>query len=159
MTSKIKTLTALSAGLLAAVSMNAQVETFDLSAQRSESQIVNPVPGEKLDQKGLVINPVPHQISVDENSSLLLENGFQIKDRKKAFSDDLGFLPLAEEGYVLDIDYGAKKAVKRGVREISGAYELTIGKKVVSIYGDDEKGAFYGIQKLRQILESERAAA
>ena len=126
MTSKIKTLTALSAGLLAAVSMNAQVETFDLSAQRSESQIVNPVPGKKLDHKGLVINPVPHEISVDENSSLLLENGFQIKDRKKAFSDDLGFLPLEEEGYVLDIDYGAKKAVKRGVRNISGAYELTI---------------------------------
>ena len=159
MTSKIKTLTALSAGLLAAVSMNAQVETFDLSAQRSESQIVNPVPGEKLDHEGLVINPVPHEISVDENSSLLLENGFQIKDRKKAFSDDLGFLPLEDEGYVLDIDYGAKKAVKRGIRNISGAYELTIGKKGVSIYGYDEKGAFYGIQTLRQILESERAAA
>ena len=159
MTRKIKTLTAISAGLLAAVSLNAQVETFDLSAQRSESQIVNPVPGEKIDHRGLVINPVPHEINVDEDSSLFLENGFQVKDRKKSFADDLGFLPLGEEGYVLDIDYGAKKALKRGVRNVSGAYELTIGKKGVSIYGYDEKGAFYGIQTLRQILESELAAA
>ena len=159
MTSMIKTLTAVAACMLAALPLAAQDETFDLSSQRSESQIVNPVPGEKIDHKGLVINPVPHEIAVDENSSLSLETGFYVKDRKKAFGEDLGFLPLNDYGYILDIDFGAKKALKRGIRPVSGAYDLKIGKKGISIYGYDEKGAFYGLQTLRQILESECASS
>ncbi len=35
----------------------AQDTEFDLSSQRSESQTVKKVPGEKLDHQGIVINP------------------------------------------------------------------------------------------------------
>ena len=38
-------------------------ETFDLSSQRSEKQDVRAVPGEKVDHKGFVLNPQPHQFT------------------------------------------------------------------------------------------------
>ncbi|MGL5690560.1 MAG: beta-N-acetylglucosaminidase domain-containing protein, partial [Bacteroidales bacterium] len=54
----------------------------------------------------------------------------------------------------ITIDFGAKIADKKGVKNVSGAYLLTINDKGIEIIGFDDKGAFYGIQTLRQILES-----
>ena len=156
MTSRIKTLTAVAAALLSAISVNAQDESFDLSSQRSESQIVNPVPGEKIDHKGLVINPVPQEMNFNGSLSLDIKEGFKVKDRKGCFADDLSFLTAGKGGCRLDIDFGEKAARKNGVKMTTGAYVLTVDKKGVKITGYDEKGAFYGIQTLRQILESER---
>lgn len=54
----------------------------------------------------------------------------------------------------LTIDFGKKAALKQGVKEVSGAYAMHIDKKGISIVGYDERGAFYGIQTLRQLMES-----
>lgn len=153
MTTKIKALSAIAAGLLAAFSVAAQDDTFDLSSQRSESQDINPVPGGKIDHKGIVINPVPQEMVVDTSPTLLVGKAFRIKDKQSRFADDFDFLPKSGKGVTINIDFGPKCAARYGVMNLSGAYCLEIGRKGINIYGYDEKGAFYGIQTLRQILD------
>lgn len=151
-------LTALAATILTCGNLFAQESEFDLNSQRSESQDVLMIPGEALDHKGLVINPTPHSINVLENGKLDITQGVSLKDVKKKFSENLGFITLAKKGAKLTIDFGAKAAAKHGVKSISGAYAININDKGISIVGYDEKGAFYGIQTLQQIAKSPVAA-
>lgn len=138
--------------------LSAQEAGFDLSAQRSEAQHVPPVPGKKLDHRGIVINPTPHKLVLNENGKLAISGGVSLKDKQGKFAGDLGFLPAGKKGAKLSIDFGPKVAAKQGVKELSGAYALRIDGKGITITGYDEKGAFYGIQTLRQLVESPAAA-
>lgn len=148
--------------LLSALSLSfalsAQDDEFDLSSQRSESQFVNPVPGNKVDHNGLVINPTPHEMEVSQTKVLNIGRGLRLEDVKGKFKDDLGFAKLRYAGIDFKIDYGKKAVKKYGVRPVSGAYVLQINLDGVVIAGYDERGAFYGIQTLRQILESPEGA-
>lgn len=155
MTMIFKKLFLLTICISASLIVNAQDDGFDLSSQRSESQDVNPVPGMIQDHKGLVINPVPQEMTLYENGFIDLACGFKLKDRKGVFGHDLGFMSVGDISLV--IDFGTRIAEKRGVKMIPGAYQLTIGKKGIEITGYDEKGAFYGIQTLKQILDSDAA--
>lgn len=134
--------------------LSAQDADFDLASQRSEKQDVMAVPGKKLDHKGIIINPTPQKMVFNGDGKLNISGGISLKDKQKKFSEDLGFLVANKKGVKLSIDFGAKAAAKRGVKEISGAYALTINVKGITIVGYDEKGAFYGIQTLRQLVES-----
>ena len=134
--------------------LSAQDTDFDLSSQRLESQTIAKVPGHKIDHKGLVINPVPHTMNLNGEKSHDLSSGFSVKDRKGTFSNDLGFLKTDKKGIPLTIDFGEKAAAKAGVRSAEGAYSLSVSDKGVKITGFDERGAFYGLQTLRQVLES-----
>lgn len=158
MNKRFKSTIALLAITLSCATVSAQEAEFDLSSQRSESQDVLKVPGQALDHKGLIINPTPHSILKEEGKSLSISKGIKLVDKQKAFTNDLGFLKQANNGVPVTIDFGKKIAAKKGVKEISGAYALTIGKKGIEITGYDDKGAFYGIQTLRQIAESPIAA-
>lgn len=146
---------ALMAALFASAA-SAQESNFDLNSQRGEKQEVNMIPGKKLDHKGLVINPTPHELQVDEALTINIANGVAVKDKQGKFAADLSFLHQDPKGVRLTIDYGAKQAAKQGVKAVSGAYKLTVGKKGISITGYDERGAFYGIQTLRQIVGNEK---
>ncbi len=132
-------------------------DTFDLNSQRKEEQVVNRVPGHKVDHKGLVINPTPQNADIDFNTRLDASAGIAVKDVQKKFANDVQFLSQNAKGVKLTIDYGTKAAQKLGVKEISGAYSLIINKKGISIVGYDETGAFYGLQTLRQVVESPAA--
>ncbi len=159
-------------------------QTFDLSSQRSEHPYIHKVPGEVLDHGGLVINPVPQQMSVTENGYLLLRDGIYMMDIRKTFAKDIDFLkaytkvltesPKAVKSQsikssrqtttsnmaipvIFTIDYGKETAARNGVKQLSGAYSLTIDRDGISIIGYDERGAFYGLQTLRQIFESPEA--
>lgn len=145
-------------GLSLGGTLSAQESEFDLSAQRSEVQEVAPVPGHKRDHGGIVVNPTPHRMQLDTLHWLDMAQGFRLKDRRGSFADDLGFVRLAAKGPQLDIDFGEKAAARRGVKSVSGAYALDIDAKGVRIVGYDERGAFYGIQTLRQLLESPATA-
>ena len=158
MINKKQLLIALAAALLTSGNLSAQETGFDLNSQRSESQDVLMVPGKAIDHKGLIINPTPHNLNVLENGKLDITQGINLKDIQGKFSKDLGFIPLAKKGAKLTIDFGAKTSAKRGVKSISGAYVMDINNKGISIVGYDEKGAFYGLQTLRQIAESPVAA-
>lgn len=130
-------------------------DTFDFDTQRGEKQEYNKVPGQKVDHKGLVINPTPQSIERPNTGVLNISGGFKVKDKQKAFSaKDLSFLNLTPKGIEIDIDFGPKVAAKAEVQDLSGAYALSIGPKKITINAFDERGAFYALQTLRQILES-----
>lgn len=143
--------------LLACSNLAAQEADFDLAAQRSEKQDVSAVPGKKLDHRGIVINPTPHKLVVDDTNQLDISKGICLKDKQGKFAGDVGFMTLDKKGAKLSVDFGPKVAAKQGVKELSGAYALRIDPKGISIAGYDEKGAFYGLQTLRQLMDSPAA--
>lgn len=148
-------LTALAAGVFLCGNLAAQENGFDLGSQRSESQHVQMVPGQKLDHEGLIINPTPHKLNIYDDGSLDYSGGIRLIDKQGKFSNDLGFIIAEKKGAVrLTIDFGPEAAAKAGVKDVSGAYVLSIGKKGITITGYDARGAFYGIQTLWQIAES-----
>lgn len=134
----------------------AQDDGFDLSSQRSESQEINTVPGHKVDHKGLLLNPTPQQMSVDWGKQVNIQNGFVVKDRSKAFASDVPFLTAGcgRRATSVTINFGERISKRQGVKAVSGAYTLSINNRGVNIVGYDERGAYYGLQTLKQILES-----
>lgn len=149
-----KTLTLLAVTLFTCGNLTAQEQDFDLNTQRSESQDILRVPGKVIDHKGLIINPTPHNIKITEGSKLDISQGINLKDIQGKFSNDLEFVNVNKRGTKLTIDFGKKVSLKYGVKGISGAYSISIDGKSISIIGYDEKGAFYGIRTLRQIMKS-----
>jgi len=133
---------------------SAQDDGFDFNTQRGEVKHYNAVPGKKLDHNGIIINPTPQSVARPYTGALNMSGGFKVKDKRKAFADDLGFLRQGPDGIELVIDFGEKAAKKAGVKPVDGAYLLDIGPKKVTITGYNERGAFYGLQTLRQILVS-----
>lgn len=97
--------------------------------------------------------PVPHEVSHDDRKTLNLSKGVALSDPKGVFSDDLGFLPLKSKGTLLSVDFGTSQASQAGVKAAPGAYLLDVTPKGISITGYDERGAFYGIQTLRLLVE------
>ena len=104
---------------------------------------------------GPVINPVPHSMELyPDMETVDISRGVRIVDRHESFVRDVDFLTQGDKKSLrLNIDFHPKKAVKAGVKAISGAYRLDIGEEGISIMGYDERGAFYGLQTLRQIAE------
>ena len=141
-------------GLLGAMGAYAQNADFDLNSQRSELQDVRMVPGKKLNHHGWVLNPTPHRLEWTGGGECNWLNGFAVKDVHGKF----GSLDLERQnkhGVRLVIDFGSKKALRQGVKPVSGAYTIAVNKKGIHILGYDERGAFYGIQTLKQLMMSE----
>lgn len=93
--------------------MGAQV---DLASQRKEVKAFMSVPGHKVDHKGVIINPVPHAITVDSASSLYIGNGFKFDSKTLSeFSGDISTvgIPTADDGVRVRISYGDKNARKK----------------------------------------------
>ena len=101
-----------------------------------------------------IINPVPHKVEMSAEEMVLdVSGGVRLVDKSGRFAGAVDFLLSGDKkAAVLTVEFGQKKAAKAGVREISGAYRLTIDGKGISILGYDERGAFYGLQTLRQIV-------
>lgn len=136
-----------------------QNDNFDLSSQRSEKQDVNSVTGQKKDHRGININPTPHSITYQGGGTLDFSQGFKVKDNAKKFENDLNGIPCLKGGKAkLTVSFGAHQAAKHEVKPISGAYRLQVTHKGVHIIGYDERGAFYGLQTLRQLILSPVAA-
>lgn len=117
--------------------------------------LASPLWGNEAAEEVPVVNPTPHSLVMDpDGGSLDISAGVRLADRHDRFSSAVDFLQLRDGKAVrLTVDFGAKKAVKAGVHAVSGAYRLTIDGKGISILGYDGRGAFYGLQTLRQIVE------
>lgn len=135
-------------------SLSAQESDFDLASQRSEIQQVRSVPGRKVDHGGIIINPVPQKMLIDRDQWLDISRGFNPIGSAKTYAVELSFAPLSSKGVRMEIAFGPEVAVKRGLEAVSGAYALSIDGSGISIFGYDDRGAFYGIQTLRQLIES-----
>ena len=125
----------------------AQADDFDLGSQRSEIQEFNKVPGHRIDRQGApVINPTPRSMKLD-GGTLRIADGFKLADKRKRFGSDVDFLSINRKGTPLTIDFGRDKNIP------AEGYLLTVTPNGVTISGADERGAFYGLQTLRQLLE------
>ena len=129
-----KVLTAWAVAMLACGSVWAQESEFDLTTQRSESQDVLPVPGKKLDHGGIVVNPTPHQMTLDRAHTLDLSQGVNLKDRQGCFSADVPFLTQQKKGVKLSVDFGTKVSQRQGVKPVSGAYRLKVDRTVSRLW-------------------------
>lgn len=123
--------------LLTGFASTVAAEEIDLSQQRHEEQVVKPVPGHKIDHKGIVINPTPQHISVDRRGR---------------------FIDLNKKTPKVKVCHGGKAAAKAGVKPVEGAYTLTIDNKGVTITGYDAVGEFYGMKTYEAIMASPVAA-
>lgn len=83
----------------------------------------------KVDHKGLILNPQPHQIVTMAGKTCDLSQGISLKDKQQKFSAYLDFLSQHKKGTRLTIDFGAKAARKAHVKEVSGAYALAVNEK------------------------------
>lgn len=129
-----------------------------LSSQRKEVSDVLPVPGQKMEHGGLVINPVPHSVERFDGT-LDISAGIRFSGKAGEYSEELSaFRIAAKKGVKLSVSYGKKVVGKYGVKPVSGAYFLEIGKKGIVVAGFDDAGVFYGLQTLRQITQSPAAA-
>lgn len=135
--------------LLMAVVASAQ----NLQSQRGESQSLGELLGEKVDHKGLVINPTPQHL-VRHDSALDLTAGVALKGRAAEFDADIDFLGRHPLAAPLRVEYGKKYAKRHSLEAKSGAYYLEISKRGVAIEAYDELGVFYAIETLRQIVQS-----
>lgn len=134
-----------------------QVSDFDLSSQRKESADVPKLTGHQVDHRGLFINPVPNYLNLSVSGTLDVTAGVKLSAepgrQQRGIKEELSFLSLRSVGVPLNISVG-KTAVCRGVRPVSGAYSLRVRRQGIDIVGYDDTGVFYGIQTLRQVLES-----
>lgn len=144
-------------GLLSYQVSVSQVSDFDLSSQRKESADVPKLTGHQVDHRGLFINPVPNYLNLSVSGTLDVTAGVRLSAdagrQQRGIKEDLSFLSLRSVGVPLNISVG-KTAVCRGVRPVSGAYSLRVRRQGIDIVGYDDTGVFYGIQTLRQVLES-----
>lgn len=100
-----------------------------------------------------VINPTPHSLTLQEGT-VDVSGGVRIMDRQEAFVHDVDFLVRGDKKALrLELDFHPRKAVKAGAKPVSGAYLLNIEGDGISIMAYDERGAYYGLQTLRQIVE------
>lgn len=128
------------------------VDQSALAGARTECRI----PGQKVDRGGWIVNPVPHEMVTGEGS-LDISRGFVLDDRRGRLADAAEFLPRAKRGVKVTVDFGPEIAAARGAKERSGAYLLHADGRGIVVTGWDERGAFYGLQTLRQLLESPAA--
>ena len=100
--------------------------------------------------------PSGAQMTVDLSQSTTLTG------KGKQFADDFDFLNaspawwrivLHPKDMKIRIMYGEKLSEEYGFEPISGAYRLDVTLKGIHVYGYDEKGAYYGVQALRKLVE------
>ena len=162
---KKKLLVTFVVGLCALTAAHAQDNEFDLGSQRSEIQLVNPVPGNRIDHHGLVINPTPRSLKMMNGETIDVSNGVQLinpvtnkKVKSIDYQPDLNFIPLVKKGLPLRIELVKNTAQftkdMAGVAATNGAYVLKITKNGINIQAENDLGVFYAIQTLRQMMES-----
>ena len=159
-----KLLVTFALGMCALTAAHAQDNDFDLGSQRSEVQLVNPVPGKKIDHQGLVINPTPRYVkltgegTVDVSGGVTLSQPFSKIKHSWDYWPDLNFLSRADKGFPMKIQLVKipvlLKDGEQSGADVDGAYTLRITKKGITIWADNDLGVFYGIQTLRQIMEN-----
>ena len=167
MTKTLRTLALIAVAIFTTISLSAQ----DLSSQRGESQSLGNMLGERIDHKGLVINPTPKHIATlpfngeeyGKITDFTLHNfvdvsaGLKLTGSAKEFAEDINFINISKKGLPLNIKYGAKVFSKEQAKQVSGAYTLEITGKGISIVAYDKLGAYYGIRTLQQICLSQAA--
>ena len=97
--------------------------------------------------------PVPHQVQYHEGKGLKISKGVVLLDVMGTALDDVDFLTLKRKGIPMTVDYGSVVALENGVKQISGAYKIAVSEEGITVIGYDERGSFYGLRTLKQIVQ------
>lgn len=149
------------ASLLVGAGASAQSD-FDLSSQRGEVQVVNPVGGERH-RRHIEINPTPKECAINENRLLMTPGSWgkvSVPESLRGAVPELLSSVKSGKGPALKVTVGEKAALKAGVNGRRGSYRLDIDpdRRSVTVTARDDAGAYYGLQTLRQICSSAFAA-
>ena len=107
MTKTLRTLALIAVAIFTTISLSAQ----DLSSQRGESQSLGNMLGERIDHKGLVINPTPKHIATlpfngegyGKITDFTLHNfvdvsaGLKLTGSAKEFAEDINFINISKK--------------------------------------------------------------
>lgn len=108
------------------------------------------------------INPQPHYITTG-NASVTLTNGVDIKSSKKLPSTLIDELKKVvnenKNGVKLSIGTATDRHMQRFTKEVdlaqkSGAYYLDVKSDGITLLGYDNRGVYYGIQTLKQLVDN-----
>ena len=138
------------------ISLCTIVVAQDLTSQRGEKQDFGHLLGNKVNHGGLVINPTPQELQL-HNSTLDISKGVVLKGCATEYIQELDFLITARRGASLRVEVDVNLPTRYGVKLVPGAYRLDITGKGIEIKSHDNLGAFYAIQTLRQIVNSDVA--
>ena len=130
----------------------------DLSHQRGERQVLNPVPGSKIDHQGIIINPTPQKMTLTGTGNIDVSAGFKLKTSKilsPQIEKDMKMagLKASKGGVALSVtEPGGSSDMK------TGEYKLTVSKNGVEIEAQDADAIYYALQTLRQLVNSPAAS-
>ncbi len=99
--------------------------------------------------KKIVVNPTPHSIEQTTSEWISVKEGFKNVDSAPELTDALTF---ATGTFPVTVTFGEADSKAAGVEQVDGAYSLMSSKDGVRIIGYNERGAFYGIQTLKQLV-------
>lgn len=135
--------------LLSGVSINSY------GAKKKNIPDLRPVPGVVVNNREVVINPVPVSIEKPYNGYLNISAGINLDGVPDSYEDDFKGFKISSDGIPVKIinDNNCNFAEDK-----RGAYRLSIGPDKITISSADEDGIFYGIQTLRQVFESSTKA-
>ena len=128
-------------------------QDIDLSEQRGEEQSVAKVPGYKVENNGISVNPVPREI-IKGNSFVSIADGLKLTANSNdlsRISDELktaGF-KISKNGIPIKV---TQDKAAEGVQPVDGAYKLEIDADGININSLDARGTFYAIQTLRKLV-------
>lgn len=100
------------------------------------------------------IHPAPHDMQIISTKTANLSKGVALTELNGSFRNSIDFLDVKGKGVKLILDYGRSVAEQAGIRPVSGAYRLEVTSKTVYITGYDRKGVIYGLQTLKQLVET-----
>ena len=117
-----------------------------------------------MDHHGLVVNPTPRYMKLTNEGTIDISGGVKLESPlptlKEAwdYRGDIDFLVHTPKGFPLRLQFAKIPVIiekgYEGSSVAEGAYSLRITKKGISIMAENDLGLFYGIQTLRQLMES-----
>lgn len=115
---------------------------------------------------GQIVHPVPQSIKFN-GEKVAIPNGFAVANPDEADVVASQLLSevakLSKKGVKLYIGEATDKGMQKHLKgvdipAVSGAYYLNVGAKEVVLAGFDDRGTYYGVQTLKQLLTSDSIA-
>ncbi|MFI3294815.1 MAG: beta-N-acetylglucosaminidase domain-containing protein [Rikenellaceae bacterium] len=101
--------------------------------------------------KPIQINPTPHSLEQTSQEMISTSKGYTQVGSDAKILDALAFANGGDGALKVTVTFGEEQSKEAGVEQIDGAYSLTTSADGVKIIGYNERGAFYGIQTLKQL--------
>lgn len=114
---------------------------------------LDPVPGYVIERTLPAVNPTPKFISTPNIGMMNISGGINVVQSPKDIIDAIPSEWYKKGGIPLQIRVSPADIMNDAVK-MKGGYTLSIGPDIINIVAMDENGAFYGVQSLKQILNT-----